>query len=288
MSELPRQTTPLPIDAAAVLDALSVGVLLTDSDGVIVWANPVAGELLQASPPSLVGQGRNTLPARRRLRMSKSAERLRVQDPDGGDRWLECVTESFPGHGPATQLTTITDITMIERRRTRRNEQTDKPDPAQTDKLTGLLNRSAIQLALSGEVARSRRYHNPLTVLLLSVHIGTESNDDIARLDALQAERGLARLLREKLRWVDMIGAWSRGEILIVLPETSAESASQLARKIRAQVRGAGRSLCIGNSQIKIAMTEWVRGDDVASLTRRLESGYKAPPVTPQAMVALV
>jgi len=285
----PPEREPIAVDPGRILDALAAGVLLSDAEGHILWANPAACELLLTPADALLGQARSALPARRRLRLSRSAERLRVCDGHGAERWLDCVTEAFTGSPPAAQLTTIVDVTQVERRRARRSSPAEPADPTQLDPATGLLNRGAIQMALAGEVARSRRYHNPLSLLLLAVALSRPTpGARVARIDALQAERGVARLLRDKLRWVDMVGAWQRGRILIVLPETPGEAAAQLARKIRAQVRGAGRSLPVGNEQLRIAMTEWARGDDAAGLVRRLEADHDGGAASPAGGVSLV
>ena len=45
-----------------------------------------------------------------------------------------------------------------------------------------------------------------------------------------------ARFLKERLRWVDIIGHWEGNSILVVLPETNLESATQLAGKLRAEM----------------------------------------------------
>ena len=42
---------------------------------------------------------------------------------------------------------------------------------------------------------------------------------------------GVARLLKEQLRWVDLLGQWRDDTLLVVLPETGAEVLDEVAAR---------------------------------------------------------
>lgn len=126
--------------------------------------------------------------------------------------------------------------------------------------VAGVLSREAAGLRLDAEISRSRRYSNPLSCL-------------IARLDGdATAYAALERLLREQLRWVDVLARWSDTELLVVLPETPARAATALCRKLAIQVRG-----LVHEEGIAWGASTWRRGDDAALFIARARAGDRGP-----------
>ena len=71
--------------------------------------------------------------------------------------------------------------------------------------------------------------------------------------------------LREQLRWVDVLANWTPTQLLVLLPETTARSATALIRKLvpmAVAVTGEGVTLEWGAST-------WRRGDDAERLVER-------------------
>jgi diguanylate cyclase (GGDEF)-like protein len=135
-----------------------------------------------------------------------------------------------------------------------------------TDKLTGMNNRRALQRALETQVTRSRRYHNPLSVMLIEVAIeGSMAGPDD---DIILA---VSRFLGENLRWVDMIARWDERQFILVLPETAIEDGQRLLHKIR---QGFSESVISKQSGAQpillyVGLAEWQKGDDVRLLLQR-------------------
>ncbi|MFH8379354.1 GGDEF domain-containing protein [Kitasatospora sp. NPDC018058] len=116
---------------------------------------------------------------------------------------------------------------------------------ASCDPLTGVWNYRHLQLTLDREIERARRAEHaeqadgprPLAVLLL----------EIAGFDAVIAEHGRARgnaILRDlaqrlamEIRRADTLGRYSGEEFLVVLPDTGAEGAAQVAERLVWSVR---------------------------------------------------
>ncbi|MEU9041796.1 MULTISPECIES: GGDEF domain-containing protein [unclassified Kitasatospora] len=116
---------------------------------------------------------------------------------------------------------------------------------ASCDPLTGVWNYRHLQLTLDREIERTRRAEHadqadrprPLAVLMLA----------ITGFDAVIAEHGrgranailrdLAQRLAMEIRRADTLGRYSGEEFLVVLPDTGAEGAAQVAERLVWSVR---------------------------------------------------
>jgi hypothetical protein len=118
----------------------------------------------------------------------------------------------------------------------------------------GVLSREAALLRLDAEISRSRRYANPLSCLF-------------AQVPAVPSVYGtLERMLRDQLRWVDVLARWSDTELLVLLPETHARATSALCRKLAAQAQP-----LLDPTPVNWGASTWRRGDDaVLFVTRAL------------------
>lgn len=108
---------------------------------------------------------------------------------------------------------------------------------AQTDELTGLLNRRAVLARGRAEFDRSLRYRFDLSVLLMDLDRLKEINDRHGH-DA--GDRVLAEfgdLCRDTLRTSDVCGRWGGDEFVAILPHTDACEALAVAGRICDRVR---------------------------------------------------
>ncbi|MET0287711.1 MAG: diguanylate cyclase [Polyangiales bacterium] len=107
---------------------------------------------------------------------------------------------------------------------------------ARTDHLTGLLTRGAGEEALSKEVERARRYGRILSCLLLDVDHFKRINDTAGHAAGDHVLRELGQLVVRRIRSSDVAVRWGGEEVLIVLPETPARGACELAESLRTSV----------------------------------------------------
>ena len=117
---------------------------------------------------------------------------------------------------------------------------------ALTDELTGIANRRA--LFRSGETML--REGRPLSLVLLDLERFKEINDTYGHLTGDRILSGVASALKNHTRYGDIIGRYGGDEFYLVLPETSAEEARQIAERLTAILR-----------QLK-----WTAGDTVVSV----------------------
>ncbi|HMM74275.1 MAG TPA: PAS domain-containing protein [Gammaproteobacteria bacterium] len=123
--------------------------------------------------------------------------------------------------------------------------------------VAGVLSREAALLRLEAEISRSRRYSNPLSCLVARIE------------DDARAYAALERMLRDQLRWVDVLARWSETELLVLLPETPARAATALCRKLATQARS------LGVEVLAWGTSTWRRGDDAALFVARARAGER-------------
>jgi diguanylate cyclase (GGDEF)-like protein len=107
----------------------------------------------------------------------------------------------------------------------------------QVDSLTGLFNRRAFEKKIHEEFERSKRYHNPLSVLILDLDNFKNINDTYGHHGGDAALVKISETLREKTRQSDFPSRYGGEEFVLILPETDQESALQVANKVHEAIR---------------------------------------------------
>mgnify|MGYP000229901631 CR=1 FL=1 len=101
------------------------------------------------------------------------------------------------------------------------------------DTLTSLPNRRGISQLLDQEIKRHYRTHIPLTLILVDVDKFKQINDTYGHNNGDIVLQRTAQHLRQNVRRQDIVSRWGGEEFLMVLPETSEQSAAILAEKVR-------------------------------------------------------
>lgn len=128
---------------------------------------------------------------------------------------------------------------------------------ADTDKLTGIYNRRHFETSLELEIQRARRYGAPLALLMIDVDNFKRLNDSYGH---LMGDRMLYRLARECescLRTSDVFCRYGGDEFVIIAPETSAQAAIAMARRMRQNIDGVSTDQSFGPLAISIGITVW-------------------------------
>jgi two-component system, cell cycle response regulator len=105
-----------------------------------------------------------------------------------------------------------------------------------TDALTGLRNRRFAEWFLAGELERSRRHGNPLSVLIVDIDHFKRVNDTHGHPAGDAALRHVAGLLLEETRKTDLCARWGGEEFLMGLAQVPVDGAIALAERQRASV----------------------------------------------------
>ncbi|MEZ4270644.1 MAG: GGDEF domain-containing protein [Myxococcota bacterium] len=134
-------------------------------------------------------------------------------------RWLAAATKLF-----GSALLHSREFAVLERH-------------ANTDALTGVLNRRGFDRALMRECALSDRRDASLAVLLIDLDHFKEINDSLGHSvgDLVLVEA--AQRMRVELRAADVIGRMGGDEFAILLPECDTDAAIQVAERVLEAVR---------------------------------------------------
>jgi diguanylate cyclase (GGDEF)-like protein/PAS domain S-box-containing protein len=97
------------------------------------------------------------------------------------------------------------------------------------DFLTGMFNRRHFERELAHEVERSARYGSPGSVLLIDVDHFKMINDTFGHMAGDDLLKGIAGLLKHRMRHTDTLARLGGDEFAVLLPQTNAQQASAVA-----------------------------------------------------------
>jgi diguanylate cyclase (GGDEF)-like protein len=107
---------------------------------------------------------------------------------------------------------------------------------AQTDSLTGLLNRGAFEQTLQRELHTSERDPQPISIVLLDVDHFKQVNDEHGHLTGDDILRRIAIALRAGTRPSDVLARYGGEEFVILLRDTGLEAAEEVAERLRKDI----------------------------------------------------
>lgn len=109
----------------------------------------------------------------------------------------------------------------------------------ETDPLTGLLNRRALDDKLVQEVDRASRYGTVLTCVMIDIDHFKQTNDRFGHPAGDRILVQFAELLRREQRSVDVVARYGGEEFVVLLPETGNAGARLFAERVLRRVHNA-------------------------------------------------
>jgi two-component system, cell cycle response regulator len=107
---------------------------------------------------------------------------------------------------------------------------------ADTDGLTGLMNRRAFLQAMRGELPRCDRHGYSLAVLLLDVDHFKSINDKRGHAAGDRVLAALGAMLKREMRLSDSVARWGGEEFVVALTSTDPDGAGLAAERVRSLV----------------------------------------------------
>lgn len=137
----------------------------------------------------------------------------------------------------ATALEIVWEIEEVNRR-------------AELDPLTGLANRRLFDESLQRELSHSDRFGQPVSLVLVDIDHFKRVNDSHGHEAGDAVLRAISRILADGVRTVDLCARFGGEELAILLPQTTAAGAFELADRLRRRI--AGRPIKYNNAEIAV------------------------------------
>ena len=123
---------------------------------------------------------------------------------------------------------------------------------AVTDDLTGLFNHRRFNEVLEAEIERSRRFAQPVGLVMLDLDDFKQINDTRGHQQGDQVLRDIAALLREYSREIDAPARYGGEELALILPQTDLEGAYQLAERLREGIEAHEMTMLDGKGALRV------------------------------------
>lgn len=138
---------------------------------------------------------------------------------------------------------------------------------AATDALTGQWNRRALDKILKRQIELQASGNKPFSILMLDIDFFKQINDGLGHMVGDDVLRSFAHRLHDYLRPGDCCARFGGEEFVVVLPETSAFTALEVAESIR---KGIAQSPLLDNPRVQVTVSIGVatikRGQSIGEL----------------------
>jgi diguanylate cyclase (GGDEF)-like protein len=267
-----------------ILANAPMAIVITDDVGLVLWCNKTTATWLNCSPGNCVGRtemallGKNTPENQNEnIPVSNGPFTLGYTRPGIERRVVRVPLPPVNGQYTVCYL----DISEEEALRNERNVLAQQLAQHNTvDPVSGLLNDHAIDKGLEPLISRSRRYQNPLSVVTMDITNLQEVSQSMGQVASDKIVVAVSQLLRDQMRWADMVGRMSTGQFVFILPETNKEAAIALANKLAGQLNEFSVQIDEQTSLQALAcfgVAAWSKGDDARLLmTRSIDAAQTA------------
>jgi len=271
-----------------------------DKDFKLIYCNDVMASLFGKTKEEAIGTAQKAL-LKEAYELSKGVK----IDTDNFEAWFEelnctqqCIldsqfeTDTNEGHFfKVTRITLSNGITLVtgtditELKQTQRSLESaiaDIETIANTDQLTGIFNRRYFADLSEKELARSKRYKEVFSLLVLDLDNFKSVNDNYGHHVGDEVLINVAKTCNAQLRTSDALCRIGGEEFAILLPHTKANSALEIAERVRSSVKASRISYGQNNQtltvSVSIGVTEFSEKDSAISdlLLRADKALYQA------------
>lgn len=232
----------------AFLDTTRDGVVVIDDHGMILEFNVGAEKLFGYAAAEVLGTSLNQLmpkddavvhdqyvthPHGPQARLMSPNRAVKGRRKDGSEVQIEVTVGEARIAGAQLHVGVIRDITE------RQAFEHQLTELATRDSLTGALNRRAFMEQMDNALLLARRHGHALSLLLMDADHFKKINDSYGHQTGDRVLVSLTALAQTCLRTTDRFGRWGGEEFVILLPETDAAQAVDVAERLLAAVRSA-------------------------------------------------
>jgi len=240
-----------PVAYNQVFKNVKSGVIILDERAHIQDLNPAAEGILNLSQENALGKPiKQVLPKYQDLlKRLENSPQNRAEFRTGEEHFEVQATPLNDREGASQgRIIMFYDIT------TRKLAEYELRRQAITDPLTGVLNRRHFY-SLAGPIfQQAKRYQRHLTALMIDLDHFKQINDQHGHFIGDQVLTCLANLLVEHIRNSDILARYGGEEFVILMPETSSQSAQTMAKRLRVQVNQSPIETDIGPVPLTISI----------------------------------
>jgi diguanylate cyclase (GGDEF)-like protein len=125
---------------------------------------------------------------------------------------------------------------------------------ADSDLVTGVHNHRYLQERLRQEVARAARQHSQLAVLMMDLDKFKQVNDRYGHADGDGVLHNIGATIMAEVRMNDVVARYGGDEFVVIMPDTPAEQAEMVARRVVNAILNRRHVLCDGD-QVSVGVS---------------------------------
>lgn len=245
----------IPVARSRIIESMSDGVLVLDTQNRIIDMNPAMETFLGHKPASLLGrsvsEALQVWMDQTDAIMSGQETRTELRIPNAPSRYLDLrVTPLYDDYqqlnGRLMVFRDVTDRKQVEKQLRFANErlqsqlieigtlQSKLRSQAIKDPLTDLFNRRYLDETFDREVARAAREDYSVCVIMLDIDHFKKVNDTYGHEAGDTILKALARVLSSRNRRGDFVCRFGGEEFVIVMPNMEMDTAYKRAEELRA------------------------------------------------------
>lgn len=139
------------------------------------------------------------------------------------------------------------------------------------DKILDIMNYSKMQEHIEHEFKRHKRYHTPLTLVLIEINL-FKNISNIFPTDVITTlKKDFIQLMKKNTRDVDIFAKWNTDQYALLLPNVDFRAGQGVAKKLQA-ILAETKFARIGNLSCNFGITSLVPKDTIATFRARAES----------------
>ncbi len=244
----------IPVARSRIIESMSDGILVIDTQNRIVDINPAMETFLGHKPASFLGKSASEA---LQLWMDQSdalisgqETRTELRIPNSPSRYLDLrVTPLYDGYqrinGRLMVFRDITERKQVEKKLRLANErmqsqlieistlQSELRSQAIKDPLTDLFNRRYLDETFDRELARAARENYPVCVIMLDIDHFKKVNDTYGHEAGDFILKALAKTLSARNRRGDFVCRFGGEEFVVVMPNMAVDAAYRRAEELR-------------------------------------------------------
>lgn len=147
---------------------------------------------------------------------------------------------------------------------------------AEKDQLTKIYNKAKFNDELAEEIKRVKRYENNFGLIMYDIDKFKEINDNYGHDVGDEILIELTDLVRKSIRNIDFLARWGGEEFAIITPNSSLDSTTKLANRLRKEIADHDFSQ-VDSITCSFGVTAFKKEDNIESMLERVDKAlYKA------------